>query len=52
MVFVPKTNLLVHIYYKWRAENMSTTSKASQRIEALLDVSFGGQAHLRGQDEA
>ncbi len=53
-VFFPKTNLLVHIYYKWRAENMSTTSKASQRIEALLDansfVEIGALVTARATD--
>ena len=53
-VFLSKTNLLVHIYYKWRAENMSTTSKASQRIEALLDansfVEIGALVTARATD--
>jgi hypothetical protein len=41
-------------HYKWRAESMSTTSKASERITALLDensfVEIGGLITARATD--
>ena len=53
-VFRADTDMFVLISYKWRTESMSTTSKASQRINALLDdnsfVEIGALVTARATD--
>ncbi len=53
-LFVSILVCLYFYHYKWRAESMSTTSKASQRIVSLLDdnsfVELGGLVTARATD--
>ena len=51
---IPYPHITFFLYYKWRTESMSTTSKASQRIAALLDdnsfVEIGALVTARATD--